>query len=163
MRGFPWAPMATCTSLTPCRTTAARTTAATLLSPDYAPSSRRSPWLSQSGAVGLQNTKNMARRDAVTPCLLLNQQLILHEIEGRTAWLFLKKFFECIHIDFSAYLRACLITFRCFVPLLWGWIEQHFSTVTWCVFSPVFGCSMKVNCESDDTEETHLYINILKV
>lgn len=91
MRGFPWAPMATCTSLTPCRTTAARTTAATLLSPDYAPSSRRSPWLSQSGAVGLQNTKNMARRDAVTPCLLLNQQLILHEIEGRTAWLFLKK------------------------------------------------------------------------
>lgn len=73
MRGFPWAPTATCTSLTPYRKTAARTTAATLLSPNYAPSSRRSPCLSQSGAVGLQNTKhaftkNMARRDAVTPC-----------------------------------------------------------------------------------------------
>lgn len=57
MRGFPWAPTATCTFLTPSRTTAARTTTATPPSPNYAPSSRRSPWPSQSGAVGLQNTR----------------------------------------------------------------------------------------------------------
>lgn len=125
MRGFPWAPTATCTSLTPYRTTAARTTAVTLLSPNYAPSSRRSPWPSQSGAVGLQNTKhgftkNMARRNAVTPCLLLNQQLILHEMKGRTPWSFLKNFLECIRIHCSAYLHSSLIMFSSFVPLLGG-------------------------------------------
>lgn len=53
MRGFPWAVMATCTSLMPYRMTVDRTTVALLPSPKSVPSSRKLPWLLWSIAVGL--------------------------------------------------------------------------------------------------------------
>lgn len=31
-----------------------------------------------------------------------------------------------------------------------------------CAFPPVFGCSLNVDLESDDTEEIHLSISVLK-
>lgn len=108
-KGFPWAPTATCISLMPWRTTAARITTATPPSPNYAPSSRRSPWPSQSGAVGLQNTmhssnENRARRDTEPMRLLSNTQLIPDEIK---AWLFFKRI--CLSIEYIyIYLLLCI-------------------------------------------------------
>lgn len=114
-RGFPWAPTATCISLTPWRRTAARITTATPPSPNYAPSSRRSAWPSQSGAVGLLNTVhsfivNRARRDTEPVRLLSNRQLIPDEIK---AWLFFLRICLSVFtfIDCSAYQQACLLKF----------------------------------------------------
>lgn len=126
-RGFPWAPMATCISLTPWKTTAARITTATPPSPNYAPSSRRSPWPSQSGAVGSLNTvhsfiENRARSDTELMRLLSNRPLIPDEIK---ACLFFKRICLSVFtfIDGSAYQQACLLMFT-FAPLLGGQTEQ---------------------------------------